>query len=129
MAAINKTFPWMSYYKNYRYFLNLSGKHDKVTKVTEIDKDRGYFKVYLKDSRILNVFICECYCFGVAEYEESLNNLKEIDAVVINSNWCGYSHDVKDYCRAQKVGVFTISEFLGAINIQNFWNYIPPNER
>ena len=129
MTAINTTFPWMSYYKNYNYFLNILRNHNKVSKIVELNKDKGYFKLYLKDSRELKLFICECYCFSVAEYEEALSNLKEIDAVVINSSWCGYTSDVKDYCKAQKVGIFKISEFLGAINLKNFWNYIPPDER
>ena len=96
MAAANKEFPWMSYYGNYNFFVRKLRVHDKVNGVETIDAKNGVYKIHLSDSSI-NVFICECYSFGMAEYYELLGKIDvEIDAIVINSNWCSYSSDVKE---------------------------------
>ena len=127
MAAANKEFPWMSYYGNYNFFVRKLRVHDKVNGVETIDAKNGVYKIHLSDSSI-NVFICECYSFGVAEYYELLGKIDvEIDAIVINSNWCSYSSDVKEQCKELRVGVFKFGEFLGAINRRDFWNYISPD--
>jgi hypothetical protein len=75
------------------------------------------------------VFICECYSFGVAQYIEAQSQLGHVDAVIINSNWCGYTKDARDHGRAERVGVFTIAEFMGALGQEDFWNYQTPAER
>ena len=72
----------------------------------------------------IRVFICDCYSFGVAEYMEVLNQIGHVDAIIINSNWCGYSLDVKHYCMEYKVGVFNIGDFMAALNRPNFWTYL-----
>ncbi|MEG6544920.1 hypothetical protein V6C59_03400 [Acinetobacter bereziniae] len=127
MAAANKEFPWMSYYGNYDFFLRKLRIHDKVCKIETINAKNGIYKIYLSD-RNLNIFICECYSFGVAEYYELLNKIDiEIDAIIINSSWCAYSSDVKEQCKELKVGVFKFGEFFGAINRKDFWNYVSPD--
>ncbi|MEG0602978.1 MAG: hypothetical protein RR487_00530 [Acinetobacter sp.] len=128
MPAANKNFPWMSYYGNYNVFKRNIATHSKVLDVKEIDASNGLYQIVQKD-RILKIFICECYSFGVAEYEEALSHFENLDAIIINSTWCGYTSEVKEYCRTQKVGVFNISEFFGAINQANFWNYVAPDDR
>ena len=127
MVAANKEFPWMSYYRNYDFFLKKLRVHNKVNEIEIIDPKNGIYKIHLSDSSI-NIFICECYSFGMAEYYELLDKIDvEIDAIVINSNWCSYSSDVKEQCKELRVGVFKIGEFLGAINRSDFWNYISPD--
>ncbi|MDR2249015.1 hypothetical protein [Acinetobacter sp.] len=126
MVAANKEFPWMSYYGNYKFFLSRLKNHDKVLRIEPIEAKNGIYKIHLSN-RILNIFICECYCFGVAEYYELLDKVDaKIDAIVINSNWCGYTSEVKELCKEFNVGVFEFGEFFGAINRKDFWNYISP---
>lgn len=118
----------MSHYGNYNFFKRKIAIHSKVLDVKEIDASKGLYDI-VQQNRSLRVFICECYSFGVAEYEEALNYFENLDAIIINSMWCGYTPDVKDYCKEFKVGVFTISEFFGAINQINFWNYVAPDDK
>lgn len=84
MPAANNDFPWMSYYKNYNSFKRKITFHDKVLSVVDVDAANGLFDIVQKD-RTLRIFICECYSFGVAEYEEALENLGNLDAIIINS--------------------------------------------
>lgn len=128
MPAANEDFPWMSYYKNYNSFLRKIRKHNLVVNVEEVDASNGLFNI-VQENRTLRIFICECYSFGVAEYEEVLDHFDNLDVIIINSTWCDYTSDVKEYCKESRVGVFNISEFFGAINLTDFWNYIPPDER
>lgn len=127
MPAHNNSFPWMSYYRNYKFFEDRMLTHNKVSQMRNTGE--GLYEVDLNDGRTLVVFICECYSFGVAEYHESVENLGNIDAVIINSNWCGYTMDVKLYCQEQNVGVFDIKGFMAALNMKNFWEYLTKEER
>lgn len=127
MTAHNKSFPWMSYYRHYRFFESRMKSHNKVSSL--IDIGGGLYEVTLIDGRVLRVFICECYSYGVAEYYESVENLGELNVVVINSNWCGYGMDAKLHCQEQNVGLFDISGFMAALNIHNYWEYLTKQER
>lgn len=69
MPAANIQFPWMSYYGNYNILKRRLKLHSKVSDVIEADVSQGLYHV-VQENRTLKVFICECYCFGVAEYEE-----------------------------------------------------------
>lgn len=127
MPAHNKSFPWMSYYGNYQFFEQRMSTHNKVADVRNTGK--GLYEIDLIDGRTLSVFICECYSFGVAEYQESVEELRDLDVVVINSNWCGYTMDVKLYCQERDVGVFDIKGFMTALNHRNYWEYLTKEEK
>lgn len=127
MPAHNKEFPWMSYYGNYKFFENRMVSHSKVYNIRNIGD--SFYDIKLTDGEKLRVFICECYSFGLAEYYESVERLGELDAVIINSNWCGYSMDAKLHCREHEVGLFDISGFMAALNMKNFWEYLTKQEK
>ncbi|WP_111858099.1 hypothetical protein [Acinetobacter sp. CFCC 10889] len=128
MPTANIDFPWMSYYGNYNSFKRKISNHNKVINVVEVDVANGLFDI-IQENRTLRIFICECYSFGVAEYEEALEHFENLDAIIINSTWCEYTPEVKEYCKEQRKGVFNLSEFFGAINFPSFWNYVSPDER
>jgi len=77
----------------------------------------------------LRVFICECYAFGVAEYLETAERLGNIDVVIINSAWCGYSLDAKLYCRNVNVGLFKIGEFMSALYLNDHWLHLTEEQK
>jgi hypothetical protein len=104
MPAHNDNFPWMSYYGNYNFFEQRMREHSKVNSI-------------------------ECYSFDTAEYVESCENYGPLQAVVISSNWCGYSLDVKRNCMSDQVGVFDTAGFMAAINRREYWTYLTEYER
>jgi hypothetical protein len=126
MSAHNDTFPWMSYYGNYRFFESRIQSHNRVTGIINIGN--GLYEVMLVDGRKLKTFICECYSYGIAEYFESVEKLGHLDAVIINSNWCGYSMQAKLHCTKQNVGLFNVGSFMAALNIKNYWEYLTKDE-
>lgn len=127
MTAFSQDYPWLPYQGNYRFFENLLKSHDKISNFKKIQD--GFYNIEINDGRILKIFICDCYSFGIAEYHEVVEQLGSINAIVINSNWCGYSPDVKQHCKDLKIGVFRIGGFMGAINTKNFWEYLTPEEK
>jgi hypothetical protein len=101
--------------------------HSKVADVRNVGA--GLYEIALIDGRTLRVFICECYSFGLAEYFESVEKLDALDAVIINSNWCGYTMEAKLHCRASSVGLFDIGGFMSALNLRNHWEYLTKQEK
>jgi len=123
MPACNEDFPWLPYYENYDYFEKIILTHSKVKALIPTTKV-GMYRLELRDGRVLSIFICDCYSFGVAEYHECVEELGKLDAIIINSIWCGYTEEAKIYCRNNGIGLFSIKEFMGAINLQKFWMYL-----
>jgi len=127
MPAHNDDFPWMSYYGNYKFFEQRMQEHSKVNSCTRIKP--SLYSIDLTNKKKLKVFICECYSFGSAEYVESCENHGNIDAVIISSNWCGYSLELKRDCMGDKVGIFDVGGFMAAINKTEFWSHLTEYEK
>ena len=89
----------------------------------------GIYELVREKGDTLRVFICECYAYGVAEYLETVENIGHVNVVIINSAWCGYSPDAKLYCREIGVGLFSIAEFMGALNIEQYWLYLTDEQK
>lgn len=122
MSGHSASFPWPSYYGHYRYFEEKMDRHGKVTSLKV--EGNGVYQVTRTQGDRLRVFICECYAFGIAEYIETVEQLGRLDAVIINSAWCGYSPDAKRHCRDGNVGLFRIGEFMGALHRADYWAYL-----
>lgn len=122
MPALNDTFPWLAHAGNYKFFENAIEYHFQLSKLKNIGQ--GLYEITLKTGNVLRVFICECYSFGVADYQEVVQNLGPVDVIVINSAWCGYTTDAKFHCRNKKIGLFNIRDFMASLNKSDFWLYL-----
>lgn len=127
MPAHNEDYPWMSYYGNYNFFEEKMRNHTKVENIRKVNP--SFYKIKLTSGRVIKTFICECYSFGIAEYVESCQNLGKLDAVIINSIWCSYSLEVKRHCRDEHVGVYDITGFMAAIQMESYWQYLTEYEK
>lgn len=127
MAERSDGFPWPSYYGHFRFFEQRMDAHSHVIKV-QTHGDGVYELTNVYGSK-LRVFICECYSFGAAEYAETKEALGKLDAIVINSAWCGYTMDAKRLARSDKVGLFKIASFMSALNKANVWEYLTDTEQ
>ena len=126
MPAHSENFPWPPHYGHFRFFENKMRGHGRVSNLTAIDD--GVYELTLASGKPLRVFICECYSYGAAEYVETTEALGGFDAIIINSAWCGYTREAKRLCRDQKVGLFTIGDFMAALNKPDFWSYLNEQE-
>ena len=126
MAAHDENFPWTSYYGHYNFFEGQIENHSKVSSV--VHKGNGVYELTRLQGDTLRIFICECYAFGVAEYQETVEQLSKINAVIIESAWCGYTYDAKRHCRESNVGLFKIGEFMSALHRDDYWLYLTEAE-
>lgn len=126
MTAHSEHFPWPSHYGHYNYFETQIIKHGRVASLTA--QGGGIYELTRTQGDTLRVFICECYAFGVAEYMEAVERLGEVDVVIINSAWCGYTPNAKLHCRESNVGLFKIGEFMGALHRDDYWRYLTDKE-
>ena len=117
----------MSYYGNYAFFEQRMQEHSKVMGCDKISP--SLYLITLASGAKIKVFICECYAFGAAEYLEVCENFDNVNAVVISSNWCGYSIELKRDCMVNEVGIFDIGGFMAAINKPKFWAYLNSYEK
>lgn len=127
MTAHSETFPWPSHYGHYIYFEAQMKKHGKVASLTA--QGGGVYDLTRTHGDTLRVFICECYAFGVAEYMETVERLGNMDVVIINSAWCGYTPDAKFHCQESNVGLFKVGEFMGALHRDDYWSYLTDDEK
>lgn len=126
MSAHNAEYPWLSYYGHYKFFERALREHNKVKELKS--ESTGVYLLKREAQPDLRVFICECYSFGMAEYQEVVEKLGKIDVIIINSTWCDYSLELKRYCRTIKVGIFKIADFMAAINKKNWWSHLNDRE-
>lgn len=122
MPAHSEDFPWPSYYRHFKFFEARMAEHSMVRTLESVGG--GIYRLGLPDSRQLIVFICECYSYGIAEFTETAGKVGKVDTVVINSNWCGYTDELKLQCRNEGVGLFDIRDFMAALNQKDFWLYL-----
>jgi hypothetical protein len=122
MPAHSDTFPWLSYYRHYNFFEARIAGHRRVRDLKRFGE--GHYLLRRYDGSTIKLFICECYSFGAAEYLEATEQLGPLDAVIINSAWCGYSDELKIQCRGERVGLFTIKDFMASLNRKDFWMYL-----
>lgn len=127
MAASSSAFPWPGHYGHFQFVEAQLNGHDKVVSIN--NDGGGVYSLVRLQGDTLRILVCECYSFGVAEYLEVVNNLGKVDVVIINSAWCGYTDDVKQHCRSEKVGVFKIGEFMSAINKNQYWMHLSQREQ
>lgn len=122
MSAHSNAFPWPSYYGHYNFFEQRMSEHSQVRNLEAIGE--GRYRLTRSDETLLEVFICECYSFGVAEYMEATAKFGRLDAIIINSNWCGYTDETKLECRNERIGLFNIRDFMAALNRRDYWAYL-----
>lgn len=122
MSARFDDFPWPSHYGNFNFFEQRIGTHKRTVALER--EEPGIYILTRNDGIKIRTFVCECYAYGVAEYTETTEKIGTINAIIINSAWCGYSADAKFHCRDLKVGLFKIGEFMGALHRSDYWNYL-----
>jgi hypothetical protein len=98
--------------------------HDRVASVTRRGS-RFILDVVLTDGRKMVVYMTNIYCVGEADVVDILDVEPDVTAIVTLSMWNQTSADAAIYGRQQQVGVFTWSNFFGALNYRKFWLYEP----
>ncbi|WP_066074637.1 hypothetical protein [Neobacillus soli] len=112
-----------------QYFLDAIGRHNKVRKIEQVEEQ--LFKITKRNGRKVLVHLTNIYVVSEAEVIEIMSSHNHIDAIVTISTWNSYSVSGKEVAKANKIGLFLIDEFMGALNFEGnlFINYLTPFQR
>ena len=101
-----------------KYFHRVMTEHEKVDRVDLIEKDtyKAIFEILLTDGRRLVTYIGDVYVLTAADVREIVSEYERIDCIVVVSNWDHYTSYAKDVAKGMGIGVFTLKEFMKAIN-------------
>ena len=90
--------------------------------------DTQVYKILRRGKSDLVVFLTNIYIVGEADVYEIISNYPEIDTIVTISNWNSYSDSAKQVAKENRVALFRMDEFQGAIHYdgQRYIDYEPP---
>ncbi len=112
-----------------QYFLDAIGGHNKVRKIEQVEEQ--LFKITKTNGRKVLVHLTNIYVVSEAEVIEIMSSHNHIDAIVTISTWNSYSVNGKEVAKANKIGLFLMDEFMGALNFEGnlFINYLTAYQR
>ncbi len=89
------------------------------------------FEVQLINERLLRIFVTNTYYFTEYTFEKIVTVDPNIDAIICSTPYSTYSEGAKRLCIENKVGLFMLGEFMGAIRYDDdkFLNYLVSKEK
>jgi len=109
-----------------QYFERAMRGHSKVINCTKISD--SYYKLQREDMSPLLVFVSNYYALSAADYFEITEEYR-VDCLITISNWNSVTQDAYEIGKANGIGVFTMNEFMGALNCAKPSTYIRPIDR
>ena len=95
--------------------------HDNVADVIR-DQDI-VFQVRRTRGPSLQIVCLDEYACGIGRVYEALEAFPGTNFLYVGGNWNGYTTDAKEYCLANKIGLYNSSEITGAIHRDDHWAY------
>ena len=88
----------------------------------------SYYEIYRYKLPMIRVFVANYYALSVSDYYDIFREYK-IDCLVTISDWKKVTQDAYESGKNNGVGVFTMREFMGALNYERPCEYIRPIDR
>ncbi|MDA8002503.1 MAG: hypothetical protein MPK62_04735 [Alphaproteobacteria bacterium] len=82
------------------------------------------FRIERMNGETIYMLLLNAYCLGVATIHQAKAKFPEADYIVLSGDWCEYTKEAKQYGKDNGLGIFTISEFMGALHRKNPKTYI-----
>jgi hypothetical protein len=116
-------------YSVVKYFEEMITGHNKVLRLEKIEGQ--LYRVVKKDGYDVLVYLADIYRVSEAEVIAIKKKYKIINCIVLGNLWNDYSEAAKGFAAQQNIGLFMITEFMGALNYsgQEFIYYIPKKKR
>jgi len=98
--------------------------HKGISSMDEIS--RGVLALHRKNGTRLRVFVTHTYFFTEYTYEKALAEDPNISAVLCSNPYGDYSKAAKKRTLEDGIGLFTLAEFMGALNFEGdrFLNFL-----
>ena len=108
------------------FFEKVLGKH---TRVKSFRRSRDIlFHITLKNGIEINVLLVNEYTLGLAAVFQAIEEFSEAEYVVTCGVWNAYTQEAKEYGIKNRIGIFVIDEFLGALNWDKPKEYVQRDE-
>lgn len=118
---------WGVSYSSIIFFEEALNTHNKVKNV--VRENDIFFKIENCNNKVLNTLLLDEYRFGIAALIKALEEFPDAKYIVIGGNWNKSTGEAFRYAEDNKIGIFTFSEFFGAINYKEPLSYLKRNER
>jgi hypothetical protein len=113
------------YYKDIQFVQMKLQSHDRVVGFERVGNSDQLLAVTRTFADTLHVWLSDVYTLGEAEYLFLREQTPEINCIVSVSGYDRYTGEAKEQAVRDHVGLFKIGEFLGALNVKEFWTYVP----
>ena len=115
------------------FFTDRMDEHSRVLNWVPIEHQHEcLFRIRRSISRSQQdvvVHLTDAYLYGLAEFYARPSELKSGSFVVIGMPHADTSSEVIEEAKKYGIGIGHIGKFMGALNVQNVWEYLPPEER
>ena len=98
--------------------------HSRVTELTT--RTSQVFEVTTMGRKNpLVVLVVDLYTVGQADVVKAMDAVEDLNVLVTASTYNGYTKAAKNYATQNRIGLFQISEFLGALwKKRAMWSYV-----
>ncbi|HVE44893.1 MAG TPA: hypothetical protein VNC84_07165 [Gammaproteobacteria bacterium] len=110
------------------FFKKILSSHDKISRFSEIDPQQFNIERGQGLSSVM-VYLSGFYIIGIADCMDIIEEYSDVNCIVTSSSWKSYTKDAKEYASSKRIGLFDISEFMGALNRDDFWNYVKKDNK
>ncbi len=111
------------------FFKEISSKHGKISSVKASKDCDQIFYINRRHGDTISVYLTNLYTIGIADYLDIRNNYPEVNCIVTVSAWNGYTSGAKNIALKDRVGLFVMPEYMGAMNVQRFWAYVKKDDK
>ena len=119
---------WGVGYSSKVFFEQVLSNHSKVTAFSRSNDIQFEITRRSPLSRV-NAVLVDVYMFGEAALYGVLGEFSGVSAVVNNGSWNHIAFDWREIAQRTGVVALSISDFLGALNVDQLTAYIPGTER
>ena len=72
--------------------------------------------------------LVQVYTVSLSDVLEICHQYPDVNCIVVCSKWNSYTSEAKDYGLSNKIGIFDISEFFGALNWSIPYKYVKKDD-
>ena len=115
------------------FFTKAMERHDLVSICAPIpDEHEFLFKIIRtlaeSESEVI-VHLTDAYCYSLAEFYARPDRIQAGSFVVIGIPHANAEQEVIEIAKQHRIGIGKIGKFMGALNFENIWEYMTPEER
>lgn len=109
------------------FFEKCMKNHEIVKGIEKIEK--CYYLIIRYNKPIIRVFVSNFYAVSLDNYYEIKEEYADLDCLITISVWNSVTDIAYKQGKKDHIGLFTLKEFMGAINYDKPYTYIRPIDK